>query len=249
MLAALAGNKHVFCETPLASNLADVDAIIAAAARPGPLLQVGLLSRVAQPGALVREWLRAGLFGRPLFLSFERLWPGLAQLDDPDDHHGDALEEVSLFDLDYLVWCFGLPRSVTAGAASAGRQGVAHATTMLDLGEVRAIVEGSCALPPSFAFRIGARVVCEDGTIEWQVRFAADGPPVVELVRYPRRGDPERVHAHEENPYETECARFVDVVRGIAEPDLLGAQAARDGLRVIAAARESLRRGGPVAIP
>src|SRR5262249_28521366 len=219
------------------AGLADVDAMIAAARRSDALLQVALLSRVAQPGTQVREWLRAGVFGSPLVLSFARLWPGLAQLDDPEDHHGDALEEVSLFDIDYLVWCFGLPRSVTASAARAGRQAVAHVTTMLDLGDVRAVVEGSVALPSSFAFRIGARVVCEDGTIEWLVRFAANGPPVVELARYPRRGEPERVQAPEENPYEAECARFAGVVRGVAEPDLLGA-----------AARESLRSGGPVPV-
>ena len=56
------------------------------------------------------------------------------------------------------------------------------------------------------------------------------------------------MQALEENPYEAECARFAGVVRGVAQPDLLGAEAARDGLRVIAAARESLRSGGPVAI-
>src|SRR5262249_4165843 len=98
VLAALARGKHVLCETPLASELADGDAMIAAARRSDALLQVALLSRVAQPGMQVREWLRAGVFGSPLVLSFERLWPGLAQLDDPEDHHGDALEEVSLFD-------------------------------------------------------------------------------------------------------------------------------------------------------
>src|SRR5437867_4090756 len=111
-VAALERGKHVFCETPLAPTVEDAEAMIDAARRHGRLLQVALLQRVADLTVHVRELVRAETLGRARMISSERLWPGLD--DDPTDHHGDALEELALFDFDYLVWCFGMPRAVSA---------------------------------------------------------------------------------------------------------------------------------------
>jgi len=246
--AALACGKHVFCETPLVSTVADADALLVAAERSGRILQTALLSRVAEPGALVRTWLRDGSLGRPLVASFERLWPGLDQLFDPADHHGDALEEIALFDVDWALWCFGMPARVAARARGAGRHEVAHVVVALGFADVEVVVEASEALPASFPFRIGARIVCEEATVEWTLRFAGDGPPRLQAIRHPRHGPAEPVPVSPVNPYDVECARFAAVVRGEADPALLGAAAARDGLRVVEAARESCRTGRSVPV-
>src|SRR5262245_29923750 len=243
-IAALERGKHVLCETPLAPCVADVDTMIEAAHRAGRILQVAQLVRLAQPNVEVRELVRAGALGRPVVVSCERLWPGLDALDDPADHHGDALDEVALFDLDWLLWCFGLPDAVAAHASATSGTRLGHVLVVLEFGVVRAFVEASVRLPASFPFRLATRVVCEDDTVVWSVRFAAAGPPEVIVSRYPRRGAAEIRSPRGPDPYLAECRHFAGVVRGEADPELLDPAGARDGLRIVAAARASLARGG-----
>ena len=243
-LAALEHGKHVLCETPMAPSVADADAMIAAGRAANRLVQVALVERLAEPNVEVRNRLRAGTLGRAHVVSCERLWPGLDALDDPADHHGDAIDEVALFDLDWLLWCFGLPDRVAAHAAAAAGARVAHVLLVLEFGSTRGFVEASIRLPASFAFRAATRVLCEQATIEWTLRVPGDGPPEVSYAQYPRRGAVELRPARGPNPYAAECQHFAAVVRGEADPALLDAAAARDGLRIVAAVRDSLARGG-----
>jgi len=243
-LAALEHGKHVLCETPMAGSVADADAMIAAGRAADRLVQVALVERLAEPNVEVRSLLRAGTLGRPHVVSCERLWPGLDALDDPMDHHGDAIDEVALFDLDWLLWCFGLPDRVAAHAGSAAGARVDHVLLVLEFGSMRAFVEASIRLPASYPFRAATRVLCEDVTVEWALRVPRDGPPEVVYAHPPRRGAIELRPARGTNPYAAECELFARVVRGEADPALLDGTVARDGLRLVAAARDSLTRGG-----
>lgn len=74
------------------------------------------------------------------------------------------------------------------------------------------------------------------------------------------RATPRRVHVvpaggaaqtpaiAEANPYEAECRRFTQVLRHEADPALPSAESARDGLRLVQAARESIAHGRPVTL-
>jgi predicted dehydrogenase len=243
-IAALERGKHVLCETPLAPSVADADAMIAAARRAGRRLQVAQLVRLAEPNVEVRDLVRAGALGRPLVVSCERLWPGLDALDDPADHHGDAVDELALFDLDWLLWCFGLPDTVAAHASVTSTARVDHVLIALEFGGVRAFVEASLRLPTSFPFRLATRVVCEDATVEWTVRFQPAGPPDVIFSRHPRRGAAETRTPSGPDPYHAECRHFARMLRGDGDTALLDAAGARDGLRIVAAVRASLARDG-----
>jgi predicted dehydrogenase len=221
----------------------------ATARRTGRVLQTALLQRVADLTAQARTIVLGGSLGRPLVVTTERLWPGLDQIADPDDHHGDALEELALFDFDWLVWTFGPPLRVTAHAAARSGAAVDHALVALDWGAHRALVEASRRLPASFPFRLGARVECEDGALEWSVRFATfDRPPEVRAMRFPRRGPAEALPTPPHDPYEAECRRFLAVVAGHADPALLSAEAACEGLRVVEAARAAIAANATVAL-
>ena len=247
--AALERGKHVFCETPLAPTIADVDAIAATAHRTGRLLQVALLQRVADLTVEARAIVRGGTLGRPRVVTTERLWPGLDQIADPTDHHGDALEELALFDFDWLVWTFGLPRRVAARAAASTGAAVDHAVVSLDWSDIHATVETSRRLPASFPFRLGARIECEGGALEWTLRFPApDRPPDVRFMRFPRRGAAAAITTPPRDPYEAECRHFLAVLDGRADPALLSAESARDGVRVVEAARAAISRNTTVEV-
>ncbi|MEW6271610.1 MAG: Gfo/Idh/MocA family oxidoreductase [Thermodesulfobacteriota bacterium] len=249
---ALERGKQVLCETPLAGDAATARRLAAAGRASGRLLQVALLSRFAQPGARVRELAGGGTWGAPVCFTALRLWPGPQRGAPraPDDHHGDALEELALFDLDYLAWTLGMPARLTATAPPPhGRGEVDHVLVALEYASgATAFVEASRILPDSFPFRIEGRMVLERGMVEWVVRFERPGPPTMRIGRHPHGGAAEISEELEENPYLAECRHFVACVRGDGDPALLSAEAAVEGLTVVDAARRSLAERRPVQL-
>ncbi|HEO70223.1 MAG TPA: Gfo/Idh/MocA family oxidoreductase, partial [Candidatus Hydrogenedentes bacterium] len=67
--AALQG-RHVLCEKPIALNLEDADAMIAAARDNGVLLSISLQCRSFPRNRRMKELISAGAFGSPLFLRY-----------------------------------------------------------------------------------------------------------------------------------------------------------------------------------
>jgi myo-inositol 2-dehydrogenase/D-chiro-inositol 1-dehydrogenase len=63
--AAAAAGKHVFCEKPIAPDLAAIDAALEAVARVGVTLQVGFQRRFDRSFRKARELIAAGRIGRP----------------------------------------------------------------------------------------------------------------------------------------------------------------------------------------
>ena len=62
--AAQAG-KHIFCEKPIAHDLAEIDAVLAAVAQAGVKLQIGFNRRFDANFARVRQAIVAGEIGAP----------------------------------------------------------------------------------------------------------------------------------------------------------------------------------------
>lgn len=113
ILPALESGKHVFCEKPLASNLAEAEAIQEAASRAGRHVMVGYLYRFHPGYRLVKAAIDAGTIGEP-YLGFFRL--GGRGSHRPWKHRADAgggaANEMLVHALDMILWCFGRPREV-----------------------------------------------------------------------------------------------------------------------------------------
>lgn len=62
-IAALKAGKHVLCEKPMATNLADCEAMVAAAKEAGKFLMIGHNQRLAKAHALARKLIEDGLIG------------------------------------------------------------------------------------------------------------------------------------------------------------------------------------------
>lgn len=68
-ITALERGLHVLCEKPLGTELAEADAVVAAALRPGaPLLQVGFKNRFAPLVMTLHERVKMQWFGQPLLV-------------------------------------------------------------------------------------------------------------------------------------------------------------------------------------
>lgn len=68
IIAAAAAAKHIFCEKPIAAELADIDSALAAVQRSGVKLQVGFNRRFDSNFARVRKAVVSGEIGTPSLL-------------------------------------------------------------------------------------------------------------------------------------------------------------------------------------
>ena len=122
----------VFCEKPLATTLADAEAMAAAVEQAGVVNQVGLVLRTAPAFAAMHEVVYGGRIGRPMVAVFrdDQYFPnqgqyGSAWRADAAVAGGGTLLEHSIHDLDLLSWLLGEVDAVTARTASyAGHPGI-----------------------------------------------------------------------------------------------------------------------------
>jgi len=244
VIAALGRGKHVFCETPIALTLEDVDAMIAAAHSSGKLLLVAQVMRFVDAYVYIRDTVRSGELGKPQVVFASRLSSGRHRGRRPAAEFGEPVVELMIHDFDYLNWLVGKPTAVR-GTGFVGPTGeVDYALIALEHEGMYGQVEGSVLMPLSYPFSTGLRVVCEEGAVETSFRFYSVERPETVLTRYPMRGLTEEPEIPDEDPYWAECRYFVDSVEGRVDPGRISAEAAREGLEVALAAKASLEQGG-----
>ncbi len=249
--AALRAGKHVFCETPFAKDAASATRMRDAAKVADRLLLVALLSRVAEPGARLCKAVRSGELGEIEHAEFYRLAPipDPDQMGDAVSHHGGALEEILLFDLDLVTWLWGRPTSVRAAMDRVDGSGIETAAVSLIIGGLRANVSGGFAVPAGSPLNATFRVAGSDAELSATLMVFPDGPPSLSCLFTPKGGTPERIPLVPENPSLTECRHFVDCLHGAGDPELLSADSALPTYELLDAARTSIAEGGRVPGP
>ncbi len=187
-MAALAAGKHVLCEKPTALNPGQVEAMIAAAAASGKTFGVSFYRRLYPAVARVRELLKQGAIGQPVFAWVSchgwfnevevahRAW-----LFDPAFSGGGPLMDVGSHRIDLLNYIFGEPRLAGAAISRQTQRSPAfkvedNATLTIEYNrDVRAVVDVRWN---SRIARDEFRVIGTDGEIEVS-------PLNVGLIRYP----------------------------------------------------------------
>ena len=241
-IAALAHGKHVFCETPMAIDLGEAQAMRDAARKAGRLLQVGLLNRSIATYRHLKQVADAGTCGRLLSLSTWRLGSYLRP-DAPDRkaHYSDPTTELMTFDLDFASWLIGKPARVSAA-------GTGEVVALLDWGDGRsARIAASGLMPTGLPFRAGFRALFEGACFELQQTFEA-GPPRIDFTAAIGPAPPQPVTLSGSNPYAIELRRFADCIAGKSDPALLDAERAIEALELSLAVQQALARGGTVAL-
>jgi predicted dehydrogenase len=112
VVAALARDKHVFCEKPLCATRADARAIHTAAVRSHGRLMVGYPYRFYPAIQYVKQVLDAGVIGRP-HLALLRLGGrgDAAAWKHRQATGGGAILEMMVHELDMAYWFFGSLRT------------------------------------------------------------------------------------------------------------------------------------------
>jgi predicted dehydrogenase len=194
--AAAERGLAVFCEKPLATDLAGARAMAAAVERAGVVNQVGLVLRRSPAFALARDLVRDPASGRPMAVVFRddqyipvqglyaSTWRG-----DPARAGAGTLIEHSIHDVDLLEHVVGPIATVSAQTSEFhGIAGIEDAVA-LSLGFADGAVGTLASVWHDMLDRPNMRrleVICESAWVSLENDWA--GP-----VRWSRPGEPERV--------------------------------------------------------
>jgi 1,5-anhydro-D-fructose reductase (1,5-anhydro-D-mannitol-forming) len=251
VLAAAAAGKHVLCEKPLALTLVDAQSMVDACRAAGVLMATNHHLRNAATHRKIRELLRAGAIGKPLFARvFHAVYlpPHLQgwRIDKPQAGGGVVLD-ITVHDADTLRFLLdaepldavGMTQSTTL-AQSAGLEDGVMAVLRFDNGVL-------AQLHDAFTVKhagTGIEIHGEAGSIVG--RNVMTQQPVGEIVL--RTAEGERVMpVQHESLYTRGVAAFCAALRGEGTP----AATAEDGLRSLATALavlQACRSGTRVAV-
>lgn len=170
-LAALKAGKHVFCEKPMASTLADCRKIVAAAEKAPGFFMVGHICRFNPRYAMAKRAIDEGRIGKIISLSARRNIPGWVT-EDILNKIGPIIGD-GVHDTDLMLWFTGA-RIVSAYAQTVSVRDKKYP----DLGQTiyrfdsgaTAIMEDVWCLPEKTAFQIDERmeVIGTEGSLHIQ---------------------------------------------------------------------------------
>lgn len=249
-LAAAKAGKHVLCEKPLALNLADARAMVAACAAAGVVMATNHHLRNAATHRKIRELIRDGAIGKPLFARiFHAVFlPTNLQgwrVNQPEAGGGVILD-ITVHDADTLRFILDAePESVVALAttgqmANAGLEDGVMAALQFSNG-VLAQVHDAFNVPHAGT---GLEVHGSTGSI-----IAANvmtQRPIGEITLRNRQGSA-LVPVEHENLYARSIAAFHSAIRGEGQPAASG----EDGVRSLATAlavQDACRSGQRVPV-
>jgi predicted dehydrogenase len=250
---AIAAGRAVFCEKPLAHNVAEAVSVMRAADRAGVALMPGHVVRFFPDYAAGAAAIARGEVGEP---AAARLRRGSYAPTGSDgwfrdyQRSGGALLDLAIHDFDWLRWTLGEVTTVfsrSVGMPRGGGPDYALSTLRLDSGCV-AHVESTWMDPTGF--RAAYEIAGSKGLLQYDSREAP-------ALRYapvtaregggylPGSGANETPLFPQDDPYYRELHGFLDAVRAGTSPPVT----ALDGVRALAiseAAIESARTGCPV---
>jgi myo-inositol 2-dehydrogenase/D-chiro-inositol 1-dehydrogenase len=218
-LAAIAAGRHVVCEKPLGTTVADAAEIVSAAAAAGVRVLPAHVVRYFPEYGAIREQIAAGRIGRLGILRLTRA--GAAPRGKPwffDERQGGGLvRDFTIHDLDQAVWMAGDVVEVFGTQNPPTVDGVAPAPVVAHV----VLTHANGALSeihsrwgaPGTRFRTTVAAFGEDGMLQHD--SAAPGTSRIELLAGPG-GDPGYVpeSAGVVSPYELEFRDFARAIAG-----------------------------------
>jgi len=250
VFAAAAAGKHVLCEKPLALTLGDARAMVARCHERGVVMGTNHHLRNAATHRAMREAIKAGRIGRPLFARvFHAVYlpPNLQgwRIDKPQAGGGVILD-ITVHDADTLRFVLDdEPASVTAMTSQGGmgREGLEDGV----MGVVRFASGVLAQFHDAFTTRYattGFEVHGEDGSLIGTDCMTQ--APKGEVLLRTKDGAAPLAIAHE-NLYARSVRLFQEAVAGRGSPAATG----EDGIKslgVALATREAARTGRETAI-
>lgn len=248
-IAALEAGKHVLVEKPLALNLKDANAMIAAAQKAGRLLMVGQVLRFFPAFAEAAELVRSGKYGALRALHLKRIiatpqWSVEGHFADAGKSGGPVLD-LHIHDTDFVQHIAGVPQRVqTTGYTAPGGTGLYINTQYVYDGRNIAVSAQSGALSmPGVGFEHGYDLYLEGATVRFNNLFTGD-----EVFLSTADGKTKRYKPRRKEAFAAQLQHAVDCVREGHPSELISAQAARSSLATCLQEYQSLLKQKPLRI-
>jgi predicted dehydrogenase len=170
ILAAARAGKHIFCEKPLALEVADAERALREVEKKGVALQVGQCIRFWPEYQALELFIKSGKGGKLRSLSLQRRAgrPAYSRGDwllEAKRSKGAALD-LHIHDTDYVLHLLGKPR----GVHSIGRRqngAWTHLFTQYLFDHVAVTAEGGWDLPAQWGFQMGFQAVFENAVVDF----------------------------------------------------------------------------------
>lgn len=239
---ALEQGKHVLCEKPFAITLAEVDAMIAAAAATGNVLTEAFMYRHHPQTKLVGEWVRAGRLGDLVMLrgifSFQMSREDNVRL--VQEWGGGSLWDVGVYPLSFGQYVAGGPPEWVFGTQYLGPSGVDTSFNGILHYPSGLTAEISSAFRIPFYTHVD--VMGTAGRLVLNRPFTGTDAPEATLLHVDRDGVETVVPVPQESLYLGEVEDLQAAVLDGTEPYLSLAET-RNHVRTVLALYESARRG------
>ena len=245
-IAALEAGKHVLLEKPIAVQLEDADAMVAAAERSGKKFLVGQVLRVWPEFAFIKQVVESGEYGKLLGGNFKRIisapsW-GENWFANLDKSGGPGID-LHIHDADFVNYLLGMPDKIYSSGILAGEKYASYVATHYtyeDLGVTITCQSGAIAMSGR-PFEHGFDIYLEEGTIQYNSTW---GAPLC-VVTKDEILEPTLPEA---DGFAQEIQYAIDVITNDEEPVLLSGRSARDSLELCWREVESIRTGEPIRI-
>ncbi len=241
---ALASGKHVICEKPMARTSKEATSLVSAARKAKRQIYVAQCIRFWPAYATAREIIRSGKYGQTLSATFRRLsitptWSWKNWLMD-SDKSGDAALDLHIHDADFVRYCFGSPRSVSADA-SGFKPGRAdhiiaryeYEKNLLVTAEGGWIYQGT-GYPFEMSFQIAMQKAC--------LRLSPDGV----LTLHPNKGKPNVVKLPAKDGYQQELSHYIECIKSGRPSPVVSPEDAAESVKLIESELKSITTGKPV---
>lgn len=245
-VAALRAGKHVFLEKPMASTVADCDAIVAEARKAKGFFMVGHICRFNPRYAAAKQEIAAGKIGKIVSLYARRNLPafvGAQVLPKIGPIIGDGVH-----DTDLMLWYTGA-KIVSAYAQTVNVRGFKHPDigwTMyrFDNGAT-GVLEDNWCLPDTTAFQIDERMEINgtEGSI-----YIHDTHPNFSIVDKTGWHSPDTtywpsIHGVRSGALREELSYFANCVAQGQRPTVITPEESREAVRACLAAEQSAATG------
>ena len=172
-IAAIEHGADVICEKPFSRLVEDAEEMMEAAAKHGRRLTVAHVCRFMPQYYKAKEILDSGRLGRPLYMSIMResetpMWSVGNWLFDMDKSGGTILD-LSIHDIDIVLWFFGRPESAQAMLIEKKEMpGLGVSVSSLSFKDGPAVdVTANHLLPRSHSFDTSFHITLTEGYIEY----------------------------------------------------------------------------------
>ena len=260
---ALDRGRHVISEKPMALNLEECDAMIAAEKRSGKTLMVAHCVRFWPEYHYLKSVFDSGEFGKLQLLSMTRVgsktmvsWKNW-MLDEKLS--GSQTVDRHIHDTDFVCYLLGMPTAVrTTGHFDDA--GLSHVNTHYIYPDGPAVfTEGGGNIALGYPFIMAYRAVFDKATIDFHSRNTP------KLLVYPWDGKPYEPEYHVSfegeastettganistlGAYWAEIRYLIDCIKSGRKPEVVTPEQARETLRLVLAEVDSARAGDAVTL-